>query len=238
MSVCVGVCVCVSKVNLQRKKWYDRKWVKRRADLLQASRPMSISRKRERDRAQGKQRERKWQLTGLVEDRIKRAGDKPPPNKCNWQELWNQTKERDEILPSNQVATSSSWVAALLMKFASDMNQRRAKNEWLPLSGATWALKLTYIYMYIYTFTYSKKKKRKERWQRKIDYSTSRAPEPQPAWPGEGEGKRDSINIVRSGERVPPDGCCFHFYSFPPDAAAVDKKKMHSQWQLFTVLVI
>lgn len=66
----------------------------------------------------------------------------------------------DEILPSNQVATSSSWVAALLMKFASDMNQRRAKNEWLPLSGATWALKKN-IYIYIYTFTYSKKRKGK-----------------------------------------------------------------------------
>lgn len=157
MSVCVGVCL---RLTCSEKKWYDRKWVKRRADLLQASRPMSISRSRKRQR---KQRERKWQLTGLVEDRIKRAADKPPPNKCNWQELWNQTKERDEILPSNQVATSSSWVAALLMKFASDMNQRRAKNEWLPLSGATWALKLLYIhiYMYIYTFTYSKKKEKR-----------------------------------------------------------------------------
>lgn len=90
--------------------------------------------------------------------------------------------------------------------------------------------------MYIYTFTYSKKKKRKERWQRKIDYSTSLSQ----SLTGKGESKRDSINIVRSGERVPPDGCCFHFYNFPPDAAAaaVDKKKMHSQWQLFTVLVI
>lgn len=95
----------------------------------------------------------------------------------------------------------------------------------------------TYIYVYLHIYIFQKKK-RKERWQRKIDYSTSRAPEPEPAQGEKGESKRDSINIVRSGERVPPDGCCFHFYSFPPDAAAVDKKKMHSQWQLFTVLVI
>lgn len=96
----------------------------------------------------------------------------------------------DEILPSNQVATSSSWVAALLMKFASDMNQRRAKNECLPLSGATWALKKKYIYIYLHIYIFQKKK-RKERWQRKIDYSTSCVPEPEPAQPGEVERERE-----------------------------------------------
>lgn len=40
---CVGVCL---RLTCSKKKWYDRKWVKRRADLLQASRPMSISRSR------------------------------------------------------------------------------------------------------------------------------------------------------------------------------------------------